>query len=142
LGSIKTLGIFDQYLSSSHFAYRFYPHRIIYSFPDVSKTDTLTTTYNQSTGYHRDLALALKLPGPDNNVILVITSFFSSGAPEAAKYLSDATTLKQLEEIFIQKYNKVPKYFEILFEVRGVIKTGFYLEIKYLNEIGEDVKIW
>jgi hypothetical protein len=73
---------------------------------------------------------------------MLVTSFFSSGAPEVAKYFANPVTLHQLEEKFIQKNQKVPQYFEILFEVRGVIKTGFYLEAKYLNEISEDVKIW
>ena len=73
---------------------------------------------------------------------MLITSFFSSGAPEVAKYLANPVMLSQLQHQFIQQDNKVPPYFEILFEVRGVIKTGFYLEAKYLNEISEDVKIW
>ncbi len=142
LGSLKTLGLFSQYISCSHFKFKFYPHRIIYNSPDSSISDTLVTSYNQSTGYHRDLAIALKLPGPNDNAIMLITSFFSSGAPEVAKYLANPVMLRQLRHQFIQQDNKVPPYFEILFEVRGVIKTGFYLEAKYLNEISEDVKIW
>lgn len=160
LGSIKTLGIFDRYVSGSHFQYKLIPHqlfrltdspadrnkvdthKIIYTPENSGKVDTLTTSYNQSTGYHRDLALALKFPGPQNNSIFIITSFYSSGVPEVAKFLTNPETLKQLKDKFIEKYNQVPPYFEILFEVRGVIKTGFYLEIKYLNEIDKDVKIW
>ena len=160
LGSIKTLGIFDQYISGSHFIYELIPHRpfrttnphaegstiemhkLIYTPADGSAKDTLTTSYNQSTGFHRDLALALKLPGPNNNTILIITSFYSSGIPEVAKYLTNPSTLKQLEEKFIQTNNEIPQYFEILFEIRGVIKTGFYIEAKYANRISDDVKIW
>ncbi len=160
LGSIKTLGIFERYVSGSHFQYKLIPHRlfrlsdspadinkvdthkIIYNPEDGSPIDTLTTSYNQSTGYHRDLALALKFPGPQNNSIFIITSFYSSGVPEVTKFLTNPETLKLLEAKFAEKYHKVPPYFEILFEVRGVIKTGFYLEIKYLNEIDKNVKIW
>ena len=160
LGSIKTLGLFDRYILGSHFSYKLQPNTIFfvppdgdiintnsanklyYSNMDSSKIDTLETYFNNSTGYHRDLSLALKFPGPNNNVILIITSFFSSGAPEVAKYLTNPTSLAELDDKFMEKYGKIPRYFEILFEVRGVVKTGFYLEIKYLNEISEDVKVW
>ena len=142
LGSIKTLGFFDQYLNSSHFQYDLYPHRIMYTYVDGSKTDTLNADFNQTTGYHRDLVLALKFPGPKNNTVFIMTSFFSSGLPEVAKYMTCSSSLKQLEKAFVDKYGKIPDFFEILFEVRGVEKTGFNLEIKYLNEISEDVKVW
>ncbi|MBD3290324.1 hypothetical protein GF337_16085, partial [candidate division KSB1 bacterium] len=67
LGSIKTLGIFDRYVSGSHFRYKLIPHRpfevinnpldrnkvdthkIIYTPENGDKIDTLTTSYNQST---------------------------------------------------------------------------------------------
>jgi hypothetical protein len=138
LGSIKTLGIFDQYISGSHFRYELMPHtpfrtertttsandvdthKLIYSPPNSTEKDTIWTNYNQSTGYHRDLAIALKFPGPNDNFIFIITSFYSSGVPEVTKYLADPTNLKVLENHFKPTCDEIPQYFEILFEFRGV----------------------
>jgi len=142
LGSTKTLGLFNRYLLSSNIEYKLNPNTLFYRHENGTIVDTLETLYDNTTGYHKDYAIALKLPGPNNNVILIISSFFSSGVPEMARYLTNPETLTQLEEYFTQKYQKVSDYFGIVAEVRGVEKTGFYLEIKHLNEIHEEVKIW
>jgi hypothetical protein len=142
LGSIKTLGLFNRYLSSSNIEYQLNPNYIFYKQDNDTLIDTLETHFDQSSGYHKDYAIALKFPGPNNNVILIITSFFSSGVPELAKYLTNPSSIAQLEEIFIKKYSRVSQYFGIIAEVRGVEKTGLYLEIKHLNDINEKVKIW
>ncbi len=145
LGSIKTLGLFNRYLQSSNIEYRLNPnnlHLTIYKQDNDTLIDTLETHFDQSSGYHNDYAIALKFPGPNNNVIFIITSFFSSGVPELAKYLTDPATIEELEENLVKKYNRVPQYFGIIAEVRGVEKTGLYLEIKHLIDINEKVKIW
>ncbi len=159
VGSIKTLGILNQIFSASNFKYHVRPNelfftppetplarsdyskKIFYTNPETLKTDTLETTFNNYTGYNRDLAVVLKVPGPMKNTIFIISSFFSSGAPEVAKYLTDKNTLEQIEQRFIEKYTYVPDYFEILFEVRGIEKTGLSTKIIYFNEL-VNANIW
>jgi hypothetical protein len=142
LGSTKTLGLLNRYLHSSNIEYQLNPNRLYFKQTDAAAPDTLETSYDNVSGYHKDYALALKFPGPNNNIILIISSFFSSGVPEMAKFLTNPSTLARLEDLFIQKYTRIPQYFAIIAEVRGVEKTGFYLEVKHLNEINEKVIIW
>jgi len=142
LGSTKTLGLFERYLNSSDIEFQLNPHRILYRSGQDTRVDTLETQYNNTSGYHIDYAIALKYPGPDHNIIMIISSFFSSGVPELTKYLTNPASLSELEDIFIQKFDRIPPYFGIIAEVRGLEKTGFYIEIKHIKEINEEVNIW
>jgi hypothetical protein len=81
--------------------------------------------------------LALKLPGPSLNSIFIMASFHSLGAPEIAKFLTDKSTCDELKSIFMDKYNRTPQYFEILFKVTGIDKTAYNREILIYNEIVE-----
>ena len=112
------------------------------AFVVIELVDTLKSYQDNSSGSHIDYAIAFKFPGPNNNVIIIISSFLSSGVPEITKYLTNPSTLNQLEKIFIKKYNRIPQYFGIIAEVKGIEKTGFYLDVKHVQEINEEVKIW
>jgi hypothetical protein len=134
LGSIKTLFTLKHALTKSHFRFEISPHRIIYSLPD-STSDRFFETSLHSPGPNDDLVLAVKLPGPKRNSIFIIASFHSLGAPEVANYLADATTRKNLENMFEEKFNHVPKYFEVLFRVTGIDKTAYNTEVLIYNEL-------
>jgi hypothetical protein len=137
LGSIKTLYKLKHTLLKSHFDFEVSPHRVFYKPDDQTDTQIFETSLH-STGPNEDLILALKLPGPDNNSIFIIASYHSLGAPEIANYLTLPETRKDLEQRMVNKFHRVPKYFEILFRVTGIDKTAYNTEILVFNEIKPD----
>jgi hypothetical protein len=137
IGSIKTLYIFKHTLSKSNFSYQIAPHKINYHDPDSNYVKSYQTNLH-SEGPNEDLVLALKLPGPANNSILIIASYHSLGAPEIANILTDSAKRQELEQIFREKFGKVPQYFEILFRVTGIDKTAYSSQILICNEIHSD----
>jgi hypothetical protein len=137
VGSIKTLYILRHTLAKTHFQFEITPHKIIYTPSDSGSTKYFETSLH-SAGPNEDLVLALKLPGPVGNSIFIIASFHSLGAPEIANYLVESSKRQQLEEMFRQKFNCVPKYFEILFRVTGIDKTAYSTEILIYDRIDEE----
>jgi len=133
-GSIKTLYILRHTLSKSHFDFEISPHKILYTHPDSSTSQVFQTNLH-STGPNEDLVLALKLPGPAENTIFIIASYHSLGAPEIANYLTSKNKKLKLEELFKEKYGRVPSFFEVLFRVVGIDKTAYNTEILIFNEI-------
>ena len=117
--------------------HRLPPHKINYQHPDSNYVKSYKTNLH-SEGLNEDLALALKLPGPANNSILIIASYHSLGAPEIANILTDSEKRQELEQIFREKFGKVPQYFEILFRVTGIDKTAYSNQILICNEIHSD----
>ncbi|MBN1780571.1 hypothetical protein JW948_05545 [bacterium] len=134
LGSIKTLYKLKHTLLKSHFQYEVAPHRVFYTKDDTSETRVFETSLH-SSGPNEDLVLALKLPGPDNNSIFIIASYHSLGAPEIAQYLATTAKRRELEQKFLEKFNHIPPYFEVLFRVTGIDKTAYNTEILIYNEI-------
>ncbi|MDZ7722283.1 MAG: hypothetical protein U5R06_05495 [candidate division KSB1 bacterium] len=68
---------------------------------------------------HVDYCIVKKLPGPNHNTILLISSFSASGSRGAAKYLTRPESLSELTELFEKKYELFPDYFELVFKVSG-----------------------
>ncbi|UCH11485.1 MAG: hypothetical protein JSU61_06250 [Fidelibacterota bacterium] len=134
VGSIKTLYTLKYTLASSHFDFEITPHRVIYAPTDSLERQVFETDLH-SPGPNEDLVLALKLPGPANNTILIIASYSSLGAPEIANYLTRPETSSQLARMFQERFGSTPDYFEILFRVVGIDKTAYDTEILIFNEI-------
>ncbi|MDZ7271010.1 MAG: helix-turn-helix domain-containing protein [candidate division KSB1 bacterium] len=138
VGSIKTLGILRHtVITASDFDYEIVPHRIRYR----SASSDCVRVFEAplaSEGPSEDLALILKLPGPRKNVILVVASFGSLGAPEAVKHITDPSKLALLEELLRKKCGVVPQYFELLMRISGIDKVAFDTEILVAEEIRRD----
>lgn len=134
VGSIKTLYTLRHTIKNSHFSIEIAPHIITYTPPDTGEVRQFSTDLH-STGPNEDLVLALKLPGPKLNSIMIIASYHSLGAPEISNYLTDKESQEEVKQFFIDKIGKTPKYFEILFKVTGIDKTAYSKEVLILNEI-------
>ena len=68
------------------------------------------TPHDNVSGYHKDYALALKFPGPAiNNIILIISSFFSSGVPEMAKFLDQSFNTGPVGRVVYSKIYRIPQ---------------------------------
>lgn len=138
IGSIKTLYILKHLVTSTNFRFEISPHQIKYTPQDDTSSTKLFKTSLHSRGQNDDLVLTLKLPGPENNSIFIIASYHSLGAPEVANYLVNPETRTELENMLINKYNKVPQYFELLFRVSGIDKTAYKTDLLIFNEIIKD----
>ena len=134
VGSIKTLYILQYTLQKSDFRFEISPHQIHYLKPDSGSTQVFETSLH-SSGPNEDLVLALKLPGPEDNSIMIICSYHSLGAPEVANYLVNPETRSEVEKKFEEKFYRMPEYFEVLFRVTGIDKTAYNTEILIFNEI-------
>lgn len=134
LGSIKTLYILKHTLVKSHFRFEISPHKVLYSASNPN-TEKFFETSLHSPGPNDDLVLALKLPGPKQNCILIIASFHSLGAPEIANYLVTPAKRQNLENLFLERFGYFPKYFEVLFRVTGIDKTAYNTEVLVFNEV-------
>ncbi|MDZ7722635.1 MAG: hypothetical protein U5R06_07420 [candidate division KSB1 bacterium] len=137
LGSIKTLYKLKHTLLKSNFDFEISPHKVFYTDPESGKRQVFETTLH-SPGPNEDLVLALKLPGPDNNSIFIIASYHSLGAPEISKFMTSLSMRKPMNDMLMQKYGKIPQYFEALFRVTGIDKTAYNTEILILNKITSD----
>ena len=137
LGSIKTLYKLKHTLLKSHFRYEISPHKVIYTPPDSGSVRVFETSLH-STGPNEDLILALKLPGPVGNSIFILASFHSLGVPEIAYYLTSPSKRIKLDQLFEEKYGKIPPYFEVLFRVTGIDKTAYGTEILVCNQIASN----
>ena len=137
IGSIKTLYALKHTLTKSHFNYHIAPHKVTYTPPDGENVQEYSTNLH-STGPNEDLVLVLKLPGPSENIIFIIASYHSLGAPEIAKFLVTPAERDSLDKRLIRADRSYPKYFEILFRVTGIDKTAYNLEILICNEIKVD----
>ncbi len=87
-------------------------HQLIYTPPDGMRKDTLTTRYNQSTGFFRDLALALNYRGQtiiyfNYHIILFIWHF------RGHKIYCKSLKSKIIERKIFKTDGEIPQYFEI-----------------------------
>lgn len=141
VGSFHTLGAFEQTFRNSHFSFRVYPNGLFYRDETV---DTLIT--RQEIGdpvfNHIDYGIVRKIPGPDHRTIYIFTSFHETGTHGIVKYFTEQATLRELEANFLQKFNYIPDYFEILFQASGYNRTVYTTEIEQIFEIKADSAFW
>ena len=134
IGSIKTLYALKHTIAKSHFDYQIAPHKVYYKSPGDGEIKEFETKLH-SSGPNEDLILVLKMPGPNNNVIMLIASYHSLGAPEVANYLTDQANRGELDNLLRRADGRYPEYFEILFKVIGIDKTAYSREILICSEI-------
>ncbi|MBN1546448.1 MAG: hypothetical protein JW902_07305, partial [Syntrophaceae bacterium] len=139
LGSYKALGILNSLLTNTTIQHQLYPHNITIK-PDSTRvfSPELTLDQNHEKNFNKDYALCAKLPGPNNNAVLIVAGFYFIGVHEAIKQLCDPELRLLLEEYLIKQHNHVPEYFELLMEISGFRRTGFSTTIIYSAEIDPD----
>ncbi len=139
IGSYKSLGILNNMLFNLDISYSLYPHQIKIENGEEHEphifSPELVRDENHNKNYNKDYALVAKMPGPNNNSVLIIAGFYFIGVYEAAKHLADPDLLAIIEDNLIQHHGKVPEYFEMLLEISGFGRTGFSTAIVYSDEI-------
>ncbi|MBI9072968.1 MAG: helix-turn-helix domain-containing protein [Melioribacteraceae bacterium] len=89
-----------------------------------------------------DYCLFRKMPGPNNNTIYLFSTFYESGISAAVKYMLDENSLTELEDKLTEKYDEVPKYFDVIFKVTGHSRTAFNTSIEHLSKISSDKSVF
>ena len=143
IGEFITSARLKRFFSKSSFAYNVNPRQLYYLDKNSDTLKTYSTEY-KSGGisdvdsyryYIKDYPVVVKIPGPHNLPILFFSGFFDVGIKEAIRHLTVPLLSNKLEKMFVEKYEYIPKYFEILFEVEGYEKTKISTKILLLNEI-------
>ncbi len=141
IGDFKSLRIFQHFFQNMTIKYRSLPDKI---FITGSRSDTLKaftkidTTVGYMHGYYvyrEDYGIVAKLPSSNAKSILLFTGFSYISQVEMVKYFSHPESLGQLEQKFLQKFDKIPQYYEILFKVEGYRRTSLDISIVHLAEI-------
>lgn len=142
IGSFWFSGLLQQYFTKSPFKYQYRPSaKLIYS-PEISDSTITFSKIGVVNYFHTDYTIIAKLPGPDGNYILLVSSFFSTGATQAIKDLSTQSTLTNIENQMLEKLGHIPMYFEIILEVTGLDRIGFSSKVVLVSELSSEMNIW
>ncbi len=117
-------------------SYRIYPNCIFFNDIENDTTFSFRAPKNRKTGYTKDYVLVAKVPGPNDNNILMFCSTRDIGLISTVKYFTQPIFLENLEKEFHKKEQDI-KYFEAIFEVQGFERTGFHPKLVVFNEISE-----
>ena len=88
-----------------------------------------------------DYVIILKIPGPNRNSLLFIISFFTIGRLEIIEIITDVNLLSQMEENILSTHKRIPKYFEMLFEIKGFKEIGLKTELKHFFKLSSEFQI-
>jgi len=141
VGSYVELRLLGSFLRALNISYQKNPQRIIYK-DDLSNAWRDIPFRWTEDQYHNDLAVVAKLPGPNKNLIILFTCLQQMGNYAASKYLSSAASTQQVNEKFLEKYETVPRFFVIIFEITGLQTVDFACEIKFLMKVEADFRLW
>ena len=136
VGNIKSLHKMKYYFNYLHFKYSLFPHTIYFTPTSADTLEKIDVT-GGGGDFHDDYAIVAKFPGNHNNTIMLITSFSSFGQVEPLKILTSYNFEEELKKANFIKED-IPKYFEILFRVEGIDKSGLNTEIVHFLKINEN----
>jgi hypothetical protein len=131
LGNVRSLHILKNFFIEGTF--RVEHPEIIHK---VIESDTIETYRNTRTGKQMiSYALVARLPGPnDNDVVLFVGTEYPARNIMLHKF-TQLTYLQDVEQMFTDKYNEWPRYFEIFIQVTGYERVGFNCKVLSLNKI-------
>jgi hypothetical protein len=117
IGNIKSLGLLSLYVQQANIRYDL-RERILYH---ITATDTVKYVAEANEDvYHKDYAFIIKWQGPRGNSILMISGFYTIGAKEACRHLTERALLPVLENYITTSCGYVPKNFLVIMQVSGI----------------------
>lgn len=140
VGSPKTLGKMNHYVDKLRFKISLFPNMIYYT-PDYKDTvNTYSLISYLQNGFHDDYAVMAKFRTSNKNTIMLIISFSSFGKTEILNELvSNSFVEKLLEQKLIDK--NIPSFFEVLFKVHGIDKSGLNIQVLNFHRINSPINI-
>jgi hypothetical protein len=91
---------------------------------------------------HIDYSLFIKAPGPNNNTIYMIVSFYATGTVAATKYITNDETLSNVAKKLGVSSNEFPKYFYVVFKSNGHNREVLSTEIYFAGKIVPNMIKW
>ncbi len=142
LGSFRNLFLLERLLRDNYIKYNLIQNHISLTInnPDSIKTLNL---FGEPGSEHSDYCLLRKIPGPNNNTIIMFISFFDTGMRAAMNFINNNDEIKQLETSLVNKFGTVPKYFDVIFKVSGYSRTALKIHVEEMHMIDPaKLKIW
>jgi len=138
IGSMKTMREMNYFFNQLRFKVSLFPHKVYYTptYQDTVETISLESYYRY--GFHNDYPIVTKFPGSHQNIIMLFVSFSSFGKVETVKKLTHNSFITDLRNLNFINGKDLPQYFEILFRVYGIERSGFNTEIIHFHEIEPD----
>jgi hypothetical protein len=142
LGSFRNLYSLDQAVLDEKISYEI---KFTNSFLQIRTADSIKvfTVSGEPDIIHTDYCLVRKVPGPNNNHILLFITFHEAAIDAATGYLTNPNSLAELKLQFEEKLGYMPRYFNIVFKSSGFERTAYKTTIEYLDEIDPaSIAIW
>ncbi|MDA3867587.1 MAG: hypothetical protein PF489_12690 [Salinivirgaceae bacterium] len=141
VGIYKTLGMLNLYLNYSGFYVDIRSARISVK-DNAGKTENVYAQIGLAEEFHNDYAIVSKLAGPNNNIVLLVSSFHDTGIVDCVKELTNHESLKVISDEIQSKFGKIPSSFEILFKVVGVNRIDIKSKIVRINNLDSTNIFW
>ncbi len=142
LGELKNLRVLKQILYRTQIRFQYAPDERLFILGDKADTSQtyvrIEAPYEQKNKFNIDYSIFIKMPGFENENIMMIVGFGYGGRLERTKMLGNPNLLAELENNIVKINKVVPKYFVTVFEVKSIERTGFTNELKYFKEIPAD----
>ncbi|MDO6820668.1 hypothetical protein [Zobellia sp. 1_MG-2023] len=133
VGMAKTLGIFKDYIEKSSVKYN--PLGDTFS---PKGSDTIYRPSGDAQTYHKDYAIIIKAPGPNNNAIYVFAGLWDTGASQSLKNFTNPVLIKQLESRMKTDLGDIPQFFEVFMEVNGIDRMELSSKIIHVKALELD----
>ncbi|MBU3026478.1 MULTISPECIES: hypothetical protein [Zobellia] len=130
VGMTKTLGIFKDYIKKTSISYN--------PIEDTFSQKASDTTYKPSGDaetYHKDYAIIIKAPGPNNNTIYIFTGLWDTGASQSLKNFTNPVLIQRLEARMKADLGEIPRFFEVFMEVSGIDRMELSSKILHVKAL-------
>lgn len=130
IGPYKSIGILKTVTRSLDFKYEQKKNAVLtYTPQDGSQKISYSWTTNPETMARNDYALVAKIAGHNKNSFLFFLSQHDFGNIATVEYFTNPDRLEEFEKAL------AGRYFEALFEVKGIMRTDFELKMLHLEQV-------
>lgn len=136
IGMIKTLQSITAFNPNTSFQYDKDQDAFVYTDPNTTES-TIYKSSGSADNHHKDYALLAKYPGFDDSVIYIFAGLWDSGASQALSHFSDPNESQKLSQYLRNKFDELPEFYEVLFEVNGVDRMGLSTKILHAQKLGQ-----
>ncbi len=140
IGSFKSLRLLKDLFTNLNSSYRIHPNTIFYKDSESDSLFEYRAPKDTKTGYLKDYALVTKIPGPDNNSIIIFTGTHDIGQSATVKSFTSKDFLHEFDKKYFNE-SQENVFFEGIFEVQGFERTGFHPNLIHFHKLQPDFQI-
>lgn len=143
LGSFWTLGILEKIIKDLGITYNIIGNERLNIKLNGKKDSILTYERTGVPAFeHIDYSVFIKIPGPNNNSIYLIVSFYATGSVGTIKYLTKKIMLEELKTKLETKFETIPSYFFLVFKSNGFNREVLSTELLHISKINPKTISW